>query len=97
MKHGKKSVCESVATLAFPAAVMRQPIHLCRSHFCIPNNAGSPIRRMRFFVDRKTGALTVHCVAIDPTAYAAPNPNCCKNGSVFSAARCPSAMASSAR
>ncbi len=28
---------------------------------------------------------------------AAPNPNCCKNGNVFSAARCPSAMASSAR
>lgn len=27
----------------------------------------------------------------------APNPNCCKNGSIFSAARCPSAMASSAR
>ena len=27
----------------------------------------------------------------------APNPNCCKNGSVFSAARCPSAIASSAR
>lgn len=36
----------------------------------------------------------IHCVATD---YTVPNPNCCKNGSVFSAARCPSAIASSAR
>ena len=42
-------------------------------------------------------ARSVDRVSKDGTAYTAPNPNCCKNGSVFSAARCPSAMASSAR
>ena len=45
----------------------------------------------------QVGAFGVHCMDIDWPAYTAPNPNCCKNGSVFSAARCPSAMASSAR
>lgn len=45
----------------------------------------------------KGGTFRVLRAAIDSTAYTAPNPNCCKNGSVFSAARCPSAMASSAR
>ena len=43
-----------------------------------------------------TGNFTSRSVN-HPTAYAVPNPNCCKNGNVFSAARCPSAMASSAR
>ena len=54
------------------------------------------ILRKRFL--RNAARLAVIASPIRPTGYTAvPNPNCCKNGNVFSAARCPSAMASSAR
>ena len=47
---------------------------------------------------RNAARLAVIASPIRPTGYTAvPNPNCCKNGNVFSAARRPSAMASSAR